>query len=150
MSDERYVVVTCISQFRQRYVIPATDLQMMTPDVPLSPQTMVDYANDSVTCEEVKEFSQQWLGESIVDTFVVDEPRILHMFNRDNDYLAGWSDEKKLEWIKDWGEKISEAAVAKQEKDLAERLNAKISEQDYLKESNLTSTKMNEEDDNDS
>lgn len=150
MSDERYVVVTCLSQFRQRYVIPASELQQMTPDVKLEPQTLVDYANDSVTCEDVKEFSQQWLGETIVDTFIVDEPRILHMFNRDNDYLAGWSDEKKLEWIKDWEEDVDGKKAAQKARDTQERLNAAFDTNPWVAQSNLTSTKMQEGNEDDS
>lgn len=103
--SETYVVVTCVSQFRQRYVIPASELQSFSPDVKLDYPTMVTFANDSVVCEDVKEFSQKWLGETIVDSFVVDEERVLNLFDRDNDYLKEWPKEKKLEWIKNWESK---------------------------------------------
>ena len=62
-------------------------------------------AKDSVSAEEIKEFSQKWLGETIVDTFILDEERVLQLFDRDNDYLSEWTKEKKLEWIDDWKEK---------------------------------------------
>tara|TARA_B110000503_G_scaffold102594_1_gene153220 strand:+ start:152 stop:484 length:333 start_codon:yes stop_codon:yes gene_type:complete len=102
--NERYIVVTCISSFRQRYAIPLSELQALNPDINImnDPEQQISWANDSVTMEEVKEFSQKWLGESIVDTFILDEERVKLMFNRDNDYLSSWSDEKKIEWIKDW------------------------------------------------
>ena len=148
MSDERYVVVTAVSQFRQRYVIPASELQQMSPDVKLLPQTLVDYANDSVTCEDVKEFSQQWMGETIVDTFIVDEPRILHMFDRDNDYLKSWSTEKKLEWINDWEEDVDGKKAAQKALDTQERLNAAF-DADWIAQSNLTTSKMQEGDEDD-
>lgn len=104
--NERYVVVTCISQFRQRYAIPVSELQKMNPEVDImnDPAKQVEWANDSVSTEEAKEFSQHYLGESIIDTFILDEERVKLMFNRDNDYLSEWSDEKKIEWIKDWKE----------------------------------------------
>lgn len=110
MSDERYVVVTTMSTFRQRYCIPVSELQKLNPDVDITdnPQKQVEWAEDCVTAEEIKEFSQKWLGEQISDTFIVDEPRVLHMFNRDNDYLAGWEKEQKLKYIHDWREKKDE------------------------------------------
>jgi hypothetical protein len=100
-TDKKYVMVTCISSFRQRYCVPADAFDDWEN---LNNQQLVDYAKDSVTCEEVKEFSQHWIGEQILDTFIVDEPRMLLTFNRDNDYLADWSDEKKVEWVNDWKE----------------------------------------------
>lgn len=94
--NERYVVVTCVSTFRQRYVIPASELD--TDD----PAKMIEYAKDSVTMEEVEEFSQHWLGEQISDVFILDEPRMLQLFDRDNDYLAEWSKKQKLDYVHDW------------------------------------------------
>ena len=96
MSDERYVVVTAVSQFRVRYVIPASELE--TDD----PKKLIEYANDSVTVEEVNEFSQTHLGDTIVDTFILDEERMLQLHDRDNGYLADWPKEKKLERIHNW------------------------------------------------
>jgi len=112
MSNERYVVVTAVSQFRQRYAIPVSALQSMSPDIKLDDKTLIAYANDSVTCEEVHEFSQHWMGEQIVDTFILDEPRILQLFDRDNDYLKEWPDEKKLENINDWEFKKDSAGIS--------------------------------------
>lgn len=109
-SNERYVVVTTVSQFRQRYAIPVTELQKLNPDVDITNRLakQVEWANDSVTSEDVKEFSQHWLGESIVDTFILDEERTLNLFDRDNDYLSAWPTKQKLEWISDWKEHPAE------------------------------------------
>lgn len=112
MSNERYVVVTAVSQFRQRYAIPVSALQGMSPDVKLDDKTLIEYANDSVVMEEVNEFSQHYMGESIVDTFILDEPRILQLFDRDNDYLKEWTKEKKLEHIHDWEHKKESAGIS--------------------------------------
>lgn len=105
--DERYVVVTCTSTFRQRYMVPVSKLQEGNTNVDITndPVRQVEWANDSVSMEEVKEFSQKWLGETIVDTFILDEERALQLFDRDNEYLSDWTEEKKLEWIHDWKEK---------------------------------------------
>ena len=104
MSDERYVVVTAISTHRMRYAIPVSELQKLSPetDITDNPAIQIEWANDSVTMEEVKEFSQHHLGEQILDTFILDEKRMLTMFDRDNDYLSDWTKEKKLEHVHDW------------------------------------------------
>ena len=106
IKDERYVVVTTVTQFRQRYSIPLSELQALNPEIDImnDPAQQISWANDSVSMEEVKEFSQYYMGESIIDTFILDEPRIKLMFDRDNDYLADWFDEKKMNFIKDWKE----------------------------------------------
>ena len=104
MSDERYVVVTCVSTFRERYCIPVSELQKLNPDVDImnDPAKQIEWANDSVTMEDVEEFSQTHLGEQILDTFILDEERVLQLFDRDNDYLKEWPRDKKLEHIHDW------------------------------------------------
>ena len=103
-----YVVVTCVSSFRQRYVIPVDELQKLNPDDPVDPS----WALDCVTCEEVKEFSQRHVGEQIIDAQVVKEAEILQFFDADNDYLAGWDEEFKLAWIKNWKENPTEEEEA--------------------------------------
>jgi len=95
-----YVVVTAISSFRQRYVIPVDELQKLNPDEPVDPS----WALDCVTCQEVKEFSQRHVGEQIIDAQVVKEKEILQFFDADNDYLSKWDEEFKLAWIKNWKE----------------------------------------------
>lgn len=104
MSDERYVVVTATSTFRERYCIPVSELQKLNTavDITNDPARQIEWANDSVAVEEVKEFSQMHMGEQIVDTFILDEERVLQLFDRDNDYLKEWTKEKKLEHIHDW------------------------------------------------
>ena len=104
MSDERYVVVTAISTHRMRYCVPVSELQKLNTDVNImnDPAKQIEWAKDSVTMEEVKEFSQDWLGESIVDAFILDEERTLNLFDRDNDYLKEWTKEQKLKHIHNW------------------------------------------------
>jgi hypothetical protein len=60
------------------------------------------WAADAVTCNEVEEFSQQWLGEQIIDVQELNEEQILELFDKDNDYLKDWSKDKKLNHIKNW------------------------------------------------
>jgi hypothetical protein len=50
-----------------------------------------------VTTEDVKEFSQKHLGETIVSHRVISEKDALDLFDEDNDYLQGWTDEQKMQ-----------------------------------------------------
>ena len=98
MSDMKdYVVVTTISTHRMRYVIHKDDLQAKNPEHLVEPIT---WAKDSVTCEELEEFSQDWLGEQIVDTQMMSEEDMLNLFDADNDYLKEWTKEQKLAWVR--------------------------------------------------
>lgn len=103
MSEEKYVVVTAIQSFRERYVIPLSELQKENEDSPVDP----NWAMDMVTMHEVKEFSQEDIGEQITDTFVMGEDEVLQLFDTDNKYLSDWSKEQKLEWIQNWKENWS-------------------------------------------
>ena len=96
MSDEKYVVVTAISQFKIRYVVPMSELQKENPVVVVDPL----WALDGVTCSEYEEFSQEHLGEVITDWQVEDEKQVLERFDRENYYLAGWTTEQKLNNIR--------------------------------------------------
>jgi len=96
MSDEKYVVVTTVSQFRMRYVVPMSELQKENELAPVDPK----WALDGVTCEDYYEFSQEHIGETIVDLCIENEEQILDRFDRENDYLISWNKEQKLECIR--------------------------------------------------
>lgn len=97
---EKYVVVTAISTFRHRYVVPLSELQEENDDAIVDPR----WALDAVTMNDVKEFSQEHLGENISDHVVIDEDEMLSLFDSDNEYLSSWSKEQKLNWVKNWKE----------------------------------------------
>lgn len=78
----KWVLVETLSQYRMRYLVEAPD------DHP-------EYALDTVTCEEAKEFSQHWLGETIISHRVVTEEEALNICDEDNDYLKDWTTEQK-------------------------------------------------------
>ena len=99
MSEEKYVIVTTFSSYRMRYCIPISALQKLNPDYPVNPE---EWAMDSVTINEVDEFSQKWLGEQISDARVLDEKEMLSLFDKDNDYLSSWSEEQKINFVKNW------------------------------------------------
>jgi len=97
---DQYVVVTAISTFRHRYVVPLDELQKLNPEVPVNPE----WAMDCVTCQEVEEFSQKHIGELITDCDVLNEDEILELFDKDNDYLADWDRDYKIQHIRNWRE----------------------------------------------
>lgn len=103
MSEEKYVIVTTISSFRHRYCVPVSELQKLNPDHPVEPES---WAKDCVTMEEVEEFSQLHIGETIIDTAVLSEDEMLALFDKDNDYLKNWSKEQKISHVHRWKTRI--------------------------------------------
>lgn len=101
-----YVVVDTVSMFKQRYIIPREELQKLNEDVKLTEKLAKEWASDSVTTEEVKEFSQRWLGETITNIDIVDTEKVLKLFKEDNEELSEeWSQAKQLDYINDWKDK---------------------------------------------
>ena len=87
------VMVECISTFRERYVVEV-------------PAGKTEWALDTVTMQEAKEFSQLHLGETIVSHRVVDIDEVISTCDVDNDYLKNWTREQKIkafvtEWVDD-------------------------------------------------
>ncbi len=93
---DKYVMVDTISTYRMRYAISMEELKKQNTE------SIVDteWAIDCVTCEEVEEFSQLYLGEQIIEHKVVDEEEMLRMFDNDNDYLKEWSRDQKIDHIR--------------------------------------------------
>ena len=77
------VMVECISQFRERYLVEV-------------PKGKTEWALDTVTCEEAKEFSQLHIGETIVSHRVVSKEEALEICDVDNSYVQSWSEEQKV------------------------------------------------------
>jgi len=55
-----------------------------------------EWALDTVTMEEAKEFSQQHLGQTIVSHRVVTKEEALALCDKENDYAKKWNDELKV------------------------------------------------------
>lgn len=89
----KLIMVDCISQFRMRYCV---EVPADAPD---------EWALDTVTCNEAKEFSQEWVGENIISHRVITEEEFFKMCDADNSYLSTWTDEaKKNAFITPWTE----------------------------------------------
>lgn len=82
--DYELVMVDTVSMFRMRYVVK----------VPIGKS---EWALDTVTCNEAKEFSQKHLDETIVSHRVVTEEEYVKVFDEDNNYLKDVSLERKFE-----------------------------------------------------
>lgn len=81
--ETELVLVETISTFRIRHVVEV-------------PRGCAEWALDTVTMDEAEEFSQQFLTNTIVSHRVITEDEALVEFDRDNDYLSGWTREAKL------------------------------------------------------
>jgi hypothetical protein len=46
---------------------------------------------------DAKEFSQLYLGETILSHRIVNEDEVLALCNQDNDYVKTWNDQSKLD-----------------------------------------------------
>ena len=77
-----WVLVDCVSKYRMRYMV----------EVPKGKEV---WALDTVTMEEAKEFSQEYLGETIVSYRAVSKAEALKICDNDNDYARAWNDELK-------------------------------------------------------
>ncbi len=97
MEDKDYVVVTAISSYRMRYVMHKDDLQKLNPSEPVN---AIEWANDTVTAEECGEFSQEHMGEYIVETVEMNEEDMLELFDKDNDYLREWTKDQKVAMVR--------------------------------------------------
>jgi hypothetical protein len=84
-----------------RYCIPVDELQELNIGVPVEGREM-EWAEDCVTCDEVVEFSQKHVGETIIDSEILTEEQMLEKFDADNDYLKDWTREKKIEYVRNW------------------------------------------------
>lgn len=92
MSEEtQLVLVECVSMFRMRYLV----------EVPVGiddyGNDKKDWALDTVSMEEAKEFSQQHIGETIVSSRVISKEEALTLCDQNNDYARSWPEEKKIE-----------------------------------------------------
>lgn len=89
--DMQWVLVETVSMFRERYMV----------QVPVGTDSFgkdkTEWALDTVTMNEAKEFSQEHLGETIVSHRVVSMEEALALCDKDNAYASPWSDEKKVE-----------------------------------------------------
>jgi hypothetical protein len=81
--ETEWVMVETVQMFRHRYCIEV-------------PKGKSEYALDTVTCGEAKEFSQKHLDEVISSHRVVTLDEALEIFDVDNDYCKSWDKDLKI------------------------------------------------------
>ena len=88
--ETQWVLVEAVSMFRERYMV----------EVPVGVdrygKDKAEWALDTVTLGEAKEFSQEHLGETIVSHRVVTKEDALAMCDEENGYAKKWNDELKV------------------------------------------------------
>jgi len=78
-----FVLVDTVLTYRMRYCVEV-------------PKDNPEYALDTVSMEEAKEFSQKPLGEQIVSHRVIKKEKALALCREDNDYISSWDDEQVM------------------------------------------------------
>ena len=81
--DTEYVMVECVSMFRMRYCLKV-------------PTGKSEWALDTVTLNEAKEFSQAHLDEIITSHRVISGDEAAKIFKEDHDYLKHLKKEEIL------------------------------------------------------
>ena len=89
--ETQWVLVETVSMFRERYMV----------EVPVGVdrygKDKAEWALDTVTMGEAKEFSQEHLGQTIVSHHVVTEEEALALCDKDNDYVKKCNNDLKKE-----------------------------------------------------
>ena len=94
--ETEFVLVECVSTFRMRYMVEV-------------PAGKTEWALDTVTMNDAKEFSQEHIGEQIISHRVVSKEEVITICVIDNEYTKSWDDEKKMEvFVTPWTEKHTE------------------------------------------
>ena len=86
----QWVLVECVSTFRQRYMV---EVPIGTDDYGKD-KTL--WALDTVSMNEAKEFSQEFIGEQIISHRTVSKKEALALCDQDNDYTKTWDKEQKI------------------------------------------------------
>jgi hypothetical protein len=80
---KEWVLVECIQSYRMRYLVEV-------------PEGKSEWALDTVSMHQAKEFSQQDIGEIVVSHRVISEADALKLCDEDNDYCKSWNEQQKV------------------------------------------------------
>jgi hypothetical protein len=80
---KEWVLVECVQSYRMRYMVEV-------------PEGKSEWALDTVSMHQAKEFSQQDIGETIVSHRVISEEDALKLCDVDNDYCKSWNEHLKI------------------------------------------------------
>lgn len=82
--EMEWVLVETVQTFRHRYMVQV-------------PKGKAEWALDTVVMYEAKEFSQEYLGETIVSHRVVNFDEAIDLCDLDNHYCKSWTTDKKVD-----------------------------------------------------
>lgn len=82
--ETEWIQVDCISSYRMRYMVEV-------------PKGKAEWALDTVSMGQAKEFSQEYLGEQIVSHRIISQEEALELCDKDNEYVKAWDADKKIE-----------------------------------------------------
>ena len=85
-----YLVET-VSIFRHRYIVEAKEAEHANDEVVMNATGPYD--------ESWSEFSQKHIDETIFSTREITADEYLEIFDEDNDYLKGWTDVEKMQYV---------------------------------------------------
>lgn len=80
---KEWVLVECVQSYRMRYMVEV-------------PEGKSEWALDTVSMHQAKEFSQQDIGETIVSHRVISEEDALELCDVDNHYAKSWTGHHKV------------------------------------------------------
>lgn len=83
MPNTSIVLVETVSLVRVRYLVE-------------TPSASIDFALDTVSFNEAKEFSQNWLGETITSHRAVSKKEALELIRAEHARCSSWTDEEKI------------------------------------------------------
>jgi hypothetical protein len=80
---KEWVLVECVQSYRMRYMVEV-------------PEGKSEWALDTVSMRQAKEFSQEDIGETIVSHRVISEEDALKLCDVDNEYCKSWTEHHKV------------------------------------------------------
>ena len=86
---KKLYLVEVMSTFRMRYVVEAREEEHALDEVVMNEHDP----------EILKEFSQEHIGTNIFSSRELSANAYMELFEKDNDYLKSWPEEKKLDFI---------------------------------------------------
>lgn len=86
--NKKLVLVETFSFFRHRYVVECNEEEHAADEVVMCKER-----------EDFEEFSQEHIDEVVTSTRTITKEEYLKLFDKDNDYLAGWDEQQKLRFI---------------------------------------------------
>lgn len=97
--SKRYAVITTVSMFKVRYVVDEDKVHAFDNKAPIDDQKLLDWSEKSVMEDELDDFSQIFLGETVLERNIMEEEEVIELFYRDNKHAADWDTEQVKKYM---------------------------------------------------